>query len=418
MLTLSYLQQLRARSQAARRRPGIAGCLRRSATAAPSLGDLQALDQLRLTIVQLDGYQQNGPPWSYRFGLYQGDKLAARARRIYFDRFRPMLLNPTQANLVSYLRGLPNAPAPGADYTAAYNPLKAYLITTSNPDKSAPQFLTPVFLQYWLNPGLSIPRSPNLLGNRSISMPASFFARTLTPSLRIPPRWITRAPIFLTLALCRAYTRTCSRRRQKASPAIDFNRQYPNSAASVVEPHVVPGEFTRSGFAFMQDAVRHPDRYFQGETWVLGDQAARSLDTASVSKQLTAIYSGDFIKQWHAFLTEAHVVSCGSLHEAPEKLNALAGPESPMLEFFYTVSSNTAVADPQIKAIFQPAQVLVDPNATARFIGPGNTNYVNALLSLSGAVNQFNQNPDTSRDQLNAAAVGGGFGGTADRAGL
>jgi type VI secretion system protein ImpL len=138
---------------------------------------------------------------------------------------------------------------------------------------------------------------------------------------------------------------------------------------------------------------------------VLGDQAARSLDTASVSKQLTAIYAGDFIKQWHAFLTEAHVVSCGSLHEAPEKLNALAGPESPILEFFYTVSSNTAVADPQIKSIFQPAQVLVDPNATARFIGPGNTNYVNALLSLSGAVNQFNQNPDTSRDQLNAATT-------------
>ena len=74
-----------------------------------------------------------------------------------------------------------------------------------------------------------------------------------------------------------------------------------------------------------------------------------------------------------------------------------------MLEFFYTVSSNTAVADQQIRAIFQPAQVLVDPNATARFIGPGNTNYVNALLSLSGAVNQFNQNPDTSRDMLNSA---------------
>ena len=60
---------------------------------------------------------------------------------------------------------------------------------------------------------------------------------------------------------------------QKASPAVDFNRQYPNSAASVVEPHVVPGAFTRSGFTFMQDAVHHPDRYFQGETWVLGDQA-------------------------------------------------------------------------------------------------------------------------------------------------
>ncbi len=205
---------------------------------------------------------------------------------------------------------------------------------------------------------------------------------------------------------------------EKASPGIDFNRQYANSAASVVEPHFVRGAFTRSGFAFMQDAIQHPARYFQGETWVLGDQAARSLDTASVSKQLAAMYSGDFIKEWHAFLTEARVVGCGSLKEAPDKLNALAGPESPILEFFYTVSSNTAVADPQIKAIFQPAQALVDPNATARFIGPGNTNYVNALLSLSGAVNQFNQNPDTSRDQLNAAVSAAGSGGTADRAGL
>jgi type VI secretion system protein ImpL len=190
---------------------------------------------------------------------------------------------------------------------------------------------------------------------------------------------------------------------EKASPAVDFNRQYANSAALLVEPHVVNGEFTRSGYAFMQDAIQNPARYFQGETWVLGEQAAHSLDTAGVSKQLMALYSGDFIKEWHTFLTEAHVVPCGSLKDAPDKLNALAGPESPLLEFFYTVSSNTAVPDPLIKGIFQPAQVLVDPNATARFIGAGNTNYVNALLALSGAVNQFNQNPDTAKDLLGSA---------------
>ncbi len=117
---------------------------------APGLADLQALDRLRQSLLQLEGYAQNGAPWTYRFGLYQGDKLTVPARRIYFDRFRVMMLNPTQANFTSYLRGLPVSPAPGADYTAAYNPLKAYLITTSNPEKSQAQFLTPVFLQYWM----------------------------------------------------------------------------------------------------------------------------------------------------------------------------------------------------------------------------------------------------------------------------
>src|SRR6202021_3210328 len=77
--------------------------------------------------------------------------------QIYFDYFRSLLLNPTQANFTSYLRGLPALPAPGADYTAAYNPLKAYLITTSNPEKSQAQFLTPVFLQYWMGSNVKDP---------------------------------------------------------------------------------------------------------------------------------------------------------------------------------------------------------------------------------------------------------------------
>jgi type VI secretion system protein ImpL len=373
-----------------------------TSSSAPTMADLQSLDQLRLAILQLDGYQQNGAPWSYRFGLYQGDNLAPRARQIYFDRFRPMLLNATQANFVSYLRSLPNTPAPGADYNAAYNPLKAYLITTSNPDKSTAQFLTPVFLQYWR------PIDPALLPLARLQV--DFYANELVrhnPYVISPePAAVAHARTYLSNfgALPRVYQDMLTA-AEKTAPAIDFNRLYPNSAEAVVAPHVVPGAYTRSGFAFMQEAIRHPDRYFQGETWVLGDQAAPSLDTAGMSKQLAAKYSADFIREWHTFLTEAHVVACGSLKEAPQKLNALAGPESPILEFFYTVSTNTAVADPQIKTIFQPAQVLVDPNATARFIGTGNTAYVNALLALSVAVNQFNQNPDTARDLLNTATA-------------
>ncbi len=66
--------------------------------------------------------------------------------------------------------------------------------------------------------------------------------------------------------------------------------------ASIVESHLVRGAFTRAGFAFMQGAMQHPEHYFQGETWVLGDQAARSLDTAGVAKQLAAMYSADFLQ--------------------------------------------------------------------------------------------------------------------------
>ena len=400
LLLISYLNNLALENQLL----GAAQALPVTAGPAPvaTLNGLVALDQLRRTIVQLDGYQQNGPPWTYRFGLYQGDRLDGRARRIYFDRFRPMLLDGAQANIVSYLRGLPNASAPGADYGAAYNPLKAYLMTTSHPEKSVPLFLSPLLLQYWTR--ASVDPAQSQLARQQFEFYSNELLHhnpyAIEPDATAVPHARTYLGSFGAEQRIYQEMKTAA---EKGNPPIDFNRLYPNSAPSIVEPHLVSGAFTRSGFAFMHEAIQHPDRYFQGETWVLGDQAAGSLDTASLSSKLAARYSSDYIKEWHDFLAQARFANCGALRQEPEELGVLTGPDSPILEFFYTVSSNTAVDDRQIKGTFQPTQALVDPNAPTHFIGPGNKTYVDALSSLSGAVNQFNQNPDTAKDILNAA---------------
>ncbi len=372
-----------------------------TATSLPGLSDLRALDDLRLTILQLDDYQQNGAPWRYRFGLYQGKKLDAEARHVYFDRFRPMLLNPTQANFLAYMRGLPDAPATNGDFTsynAAYNPLKAYLITTTNPDKSQTKFLTPVFLQYWIGTR-PVDADQQGLAQKQID----FYGNEL---LRQPPYSITpdavnvehtRAYLSKFLAETRIYQGMLTD-ADKQSPLIDFNRQYPGSATYVVDGHLVRGAFSKAGFGFMQDAIQHPEKYAAGETWVLGNQAGQSLNTAAISRDLAGQYTADYLKEWRAFLTSARVVSCGSLKEAPGRLNALAGPASPLLALFFTVSHNTAVADPQIKSVFQPTQALVDPNATDRLIGPGSAPYVTALAALAGAVDLVAQNPQGALD--------------------
>ena len=339
----------------------------------------------------------------------KGTSWLARARRIYFDRFRVMMLNPAQANITSYLRGLPGSPAPGADYTAAYNPLKAYLITTSNPEKSQAQFLTPVFLQYWMGSNIR-DLAQQQLARQQIDFYGGELLRQNPYSIAPDAAAVSRARTYLSNfgAVPRIYQDMLAQ-ADKTSPGVDFNRLYPNAAGSVVESHLVRGAFTKAGFAFMQGAMQHPEHYFQGETWVLGDQAARSLDSAGVAKQLAAMYSADFLREWHAFLNDGHFTGCGPIKDLPNKLNALASPDSPLLEFFGTASYNTAVNDPQIKSIFQPTQALVDPNSTSRFIGPGNTAYVNALLSLSSAVTQFNQNPQTSGDMLGSAVSTAGI---------
>ena len=59
-------------------------------------------------------------------------------------------LEQAQANLVQTLSALPGAPGPNDQYGPAYDTLKAYLITTSNHDKSTSLFLSPVLMKAWV----------------------------------------------------------------------------------------------------------------------------------------------------------------------------------------------------------------------------------------------------------------------------
>jgi len=365
----------------------------------PSTADLQALDQLRQTILQLDGFAKDGIPLTYRFGLYQGDKLDVRARRVYFDRFRPLLLTPAQTNFLGYLRGLPDAPAPGTDYsffTAAYNPLKAYLVTAGNHDKSVSQFLTPVVLQYWIGTRQVDPVQQSL-ASKQIDFYATELARQDPYTIQADSGVVGHARGYINSfgGGPRIYQAMLSD-ADKKNPGIDFNIQYPGSERYVEDRKHINGAFTRPGYAFMKDAIQHADRYFGGEAWVLGDQAALGLDLNKIKSDLMNQYPTDFIAQWKEFLAQANEVGCGNIHEASDRLTALAGSGSPLLELLYTVSHNTAVDDLQIKAAFQASQKMVDPEATTIFIGPGNKEYVGKLLNIAGVVSQVAQSPTPS----------------------
>jgi type VI secretion system protein ImpL len=365
--------------------------------------DLASLDQLRAALVQLESYEEQGPPLMYRWGIYHGDQLLGAARQIYFARFQKLLLANTQANLVASLGALPATPAPGADYSAAYDPLKAYLITTSNPDKSTPEFLTPVLMQAWLNGRVPETNDQKQLAQQQFDFYAAELARKNPYSIAPDSSSVSHARGYLANfgGFERIYQQMLTA-AGKSAPSIDFNRAYPGSSATVVDAHIVPGAFSSAGFTFMQDAIQHPDRYFSGEKWVLGDQAPPSLNSANLTQQLAGRYLADYQSQWRTFLHSAQVVRYRSLGDAAAKLQLLANPNSPLLALLFTVSHNTAVANPDISKEFQPAQAVVSPGSADKFVGAGNTNYVNGLLGLQGVVAQVAQDPTAA---TNPAAV-------------
>ena len=356
-----------------------------------SVDGLRKLDTLRQSLETVVQYRHEGAPWSYRWFLYVGDDIYPEARRIYFDRFKQLLFGQTQNNIVQSMRGLPATPGP--EYGPTYDGLKAYLITTSHHDKSTKLFLSPVLVKWWLN-GRTVDPERTQLAQKQFD----FYATELkdeNPYIKENDTFAidkTRKYLAQFAGTERVYAFMISE-AGKNNPPINFNRQYPGSAQVLVESHEVPGAFSRGGWAFMKDAIAHPDRYFSGEQWVLGDQASANIDLAKLGQDVKARYYADFVKEWRTYLKSATVLRYAGLKDASQKLVQLSGNQSPLLELLAVASQNTNVDDPAVAAVFQPAQAVVPPGSTDKFIAPPNQNYMNALVALQTSIESIADQP-------------------------
>ena len=170
-----------------------------------SLDSLRKLETLRQSLDTLVKFRREGEPWSYRWGLYSGDALYPEVRRIYFDRFRQLLFQPTQTAILENLRGLPTTPGP--EYSPTYDALKAYLVTTSHHDKSDKLFLSPVLMKWW-----SGNRGPDAERLALAQKQFDFYATELkeeNPYLQGKRRRFRRARPLLSQAICRHGARLC-----------------------------------------------------------------------------------------------------------------------------------------------------------------------------------------------------------------
>ncbi len=369
---------------------------------APDLTSLRDLEQLRLVFEEISALRADGAPLSYRWGLFEGDRLFNTACKAYGERFRTALLAPTQANLVSHFQSLPAAPGPGDDYSASYVPLRAYLITTAYPSRSTTDFLPPALQAAWTGGHTVTPEEAQLASLQfkeyagNINGPSTCMA-PLGGAAQMPPVTQARAYLNHFQGLQQVYLsmKTADDRR---FPAVRFNEQFPGSARYVVDPYTVEGAFTKGGWEFMQNAFAHPEPYTSGEPWVLGAVGTGPIDLARVRTELPLQYQNDFITAWRSYLKSAHVVPSGSFPDAREKLHQVDSPSSSLLELFQLISTNTAVPNPAFSQPFEAPQTVVPP---ARPL-PANSGYMQGLQGLEGSINSMLLVPNS---QNNPAAI-------------
>jgi type VI secretion system protein ImpL len=376
-----------------------------------SLEDLQKLDRLRQELATLADYDRNGPPLMLRWGLYVGDRIYPDARRLYFDRFQQLLLSDTQRRMVHDLSALPEKPGPSDDYKHTYEELKAYLITTSNHDKSTTDFLPRELAEVWAS-GRSIEQERKNLAIRqfeyySAVLPSDgFFSKDNDKTA------VDRAQTYLDgfSGIDRYYLPLIAKAAQ-GNPGTSFHEKFPDAAGVVTSSHGgVSGAFTPAGFKFMDDAMRNPAVFLSGEAWVLGPKASKELDQSSLQQKLRDRYHQEFVKEWLNVLENSHVNPFSGFPDANQKLERLTGTMSPLLEVLWFVSSNTNVGDPAAKDPFASVQIVEppgDPNRQpAALLSPANQPYIQALSDLKEKVGAIAADPaGLSNSTLMTAAI-------------
>src|ERR1017187_10004595 len=366
----------------------------------PSRDALERLDTLRQSVEQLSQFERDGAPWSLRWGLYVGGDLYPPARRLYFSRFHQLLFGSTQAALVDTLHKLPPKPGPNDEYKPTYDTLKAYLITTSNHDKSTQAFLPPLLYERWAA-ARQIDADRAALARKQFDFYADELLIANPFSSNNEGETVESARSYLAQfnALESIYQFIVAEAsRQK--PAVNFNRQFKGSAAYVINNHDVPGAFTIDGWKFVGNAIANVKQFFGGEAWVLGQYAFANIDPVVLGPQLRSRYHRDYIANWRASLAASEVAPYRSIADAALKLSQLSSNQSYLLGALCLASTNTAVPDEETKAPYQPVQYVMPPPCTELYIQDHNSAYTSALVSLQSSMDRVAKSGTDVKDDL------------------
>ncbi len=380
------------------------------ATALPSVDALRELDHLRLLLDTIATIDSAGPPLSLRFGLWNGRGLIASARPSWIAGYRRQLHDVAWRTLVDSLHALPAVSLPTSDYGRSYDMAKTYLVGTTEHARSSPVFVTPVLMTAWQR-GTVTDSTLTELARRQFDAYATLQARDELWPVPSDARLVTQARAHLNsfAGIDPIYASMLSSVAVRVKP-VKLADSVPQAAGVVgTGGATVAGPFTSAGWRAMQDALKDSDRFFQGETWVLGDRSlVASRNREQDLREIRKRYLADYDAQWRAALRLVSVPRPGAIKESAVRLGKLGGAQSPLLAIFSMVAHNTSV-DTALARAFQPVHTVTPASVQGKFVSEANEPYAIGLINLQNAMDalllQGPAKDSASLVALKAAAV-------------
>ncbi|AXA90531.1 type VI secretion system membrane subunit TssM [Massilia sp. YMA4] len=314
---------------------------RRVAAGGPALPVLDAARTLP------GGYaeREQAPPWSMRFGLYQGDKLGEAARIAYRRLLQEMLLPRVQQRMEERLRR-----GNAGDMDALYETLRVYLMLGD------PGHFDSASIAGWL--AWDNPRAQADLGEpglRALSAHQEALLETLREGQVLPQLdqdLVGASRLALAQMSLEQRVYASLKRRVMASGLPEFSAVSAGgpTAASVLTRRSgapltrgVNGMFTLAGHARFVEASQAALANVAAERWVLARQEAATGDEAGMRQAMLQLYYDDYIKAWDALLADVTVRPFDTLEQGARMANLLGGADSPLRKFLMATSRETTL---------------------------------------------------------------------------
>ncbi len=327
---------------------------RKTTSAGPDSRELQAVENVRAVLDELDTYERESPPVSMRFGLYSGETLNAQdsiLRHIYFEAVDENFLKPAVQRVETDLKSFASAKEISATTKDEdvlgrhYDLLKAYLMLV-NTAQVEPTFLSNTLRDYWQ---ASAPSGKE----EETAKQLEFFARQVNhadaPHPEIDNALVSRAQTRLIAypIVNRVYKRMTAEINAAVKYPVNLNTIPGAREGNVlVGTYSVPGSFTTEGYRMFVDKLESSAAdEFRRDDWVMKGTAVSEQNFEVKKDELAAMYYRDYIAHWQKFLQEVKVREYQSKEDAVRALRVLSSSKSPLEAVTREVARQTKLSD-------------------------------------------------------------------------
>ena len=343
LLSVSYNRNRAYIAQVAAEIPKLAE-MQGAGPADPVEAVLPRLNTIRGVVDVADQYRA-APPWSMRWGLYQGNSVGNSARDAYVRELDGTLLPRVAARIEERLTQYGPEPEKLFEY------LKAYLML-GEPRRLDKEHLQLIAAFEWQAADAAVPAAGVTLSRHFQSL--LDFSDSLRP-IALTPRLVAQARSTIGQASIPQIVYSRLKRTYQPDPARAVRLDQAagvgveqvirrRSGTSLTEP--ISSFYVRPVFKEVVGRdVGALVKQFAADDWVWGEDKPLFTLSNRLAPEVIDLYERDYIETWDGVLNDIELVPFSTLSQAAEALGILASQSSPLKGLLTAIGENTSLIE-------------------------------------------------------------------------